>query len=525
MLKLFRISAVIFTAFTAACGGGGGSPGTTNEPYTITVRADKTQLPLNINESSNRAGSGVYAPFTTTLYVDARKGSLPIPGGDNIFGCNVAGGLDSGSLYYLDGKDEHTVEIDDGLGGKVKVPAAYRSIVLGSNSGGNSFHFHSGNKAGVARITCSVTNPSDGRVATASVDITVGAATGKAASIAGIAQFPRIGMQGNIANLRTSTAIEGFVLDDANQPVPVLSKANLQVAIVSGGASNGARLLLGSQSASVLQLSTIGGVGQFALSSGPNAGAILLEMTADRFDNDVTNGIQDPIVQLLLITVESGVTAGTPAPALVLAAAAPPGGTNGLPYSYAFSATGGVGPYTWTALGGLPEGLTLSANGILSGTPAAKQIGTFQVAIRVTDSQGTSVTGNFPLVIAANAAADAANNVLSITNSGCGSDLCVLPVANPAAVAPANGIHYQYALTVSGPGTGSAVWTSTVLPSWLTLSADGTLTITYAATQSAPSVLQDCRSGPFTITATRGGRTATRTVLMSVGSGLGNCKP
>lgn len=524
MSKFYKIPALLLTCLVAACGGGGGSPGTTNEPYTITLRADKTQLPLNVDESANRANIGVYAPYTTTLYVEARKGGAAIPGGDEIFGCNVSGGLSSGALYYLDGKEEHEVEIDDGSGGKIKVPGAYRSITLGSNSGGNSFHFHSGNQAGTARITCSVTNPSDARLISASVDIVVGSATGKAASIKTVAAFNTLGRQGNTNNARTTSAIEAYVLDDANQPLPAAARPNLQVAIVTGGASAGARLLSGSQGGSVIQVSTTGGVGQFALSSGAGEGTILLEMTADRFDNDVTNGIQDPIIQLFAMPVTSG-SAGSEAAPLALVAATPPAGTNGLAYSYAFSVTGGVGPYTWTALGGLPEGLTLSPAGILSGTPRAPQVGTFQVAVRVTDSQGQSTTGNFPLAIAASTAADPTINPLTITNSGCGSNLCTLPVANPAAVAPAGDIHYQLAMTVTGPGTGSAVWSSVGRPSWVTLSADGTLTILWSATQAAIPPVADCRSASFTITAVRGGQTATRTVIMSVGSGAGTCAP
>ena len=525
MSKFYKISTLLLTAVLTACGGGGGSPGNTNVPYTITLRADKTQLPVNIAPGANRASIGVYAPFTTTLYVEARKGDVPIPGGTEVFACNVAGGLSSGALYYLDGKEEHEVEIDDGMGGTIKVPGAYRSVTLGSNSGGNSFHFHAGDQSGVARITCSVNDPADARTVSASVDITVGTATGKAASIKGVAAYDVLGRQGNTNNIRTTSAIEAYVLDDANQPLPAAAKPNLQVAIVAGGASAGARLLSGAQSGSVVQVSTTGGVGQFALSSGASDGTILLEMTADRFDNDVTNGIQDAIVQLFAMPVSSGI-AGPAAAPLALGAATPPDGTNGLPYSYAFSVSGGVGPYTWTALGGLPAGLTLSPGGILSGTPNVQLVGTFNVAVRVTDSQGQSITGNFPLAIEETASQDPLNNILSITNSGCGTDLCLLPVSNPAAVAPANGIHYQLAMTVTGPGTGSAVWTiAPSKPSWVTLSADGNLTILHSLTQAPPPAVLDCRSGSFTITAVRGGKTATRTVLLSVGSGAGNCKP
>lgn len=128
--KAMMVSAAT-AAVLSACGGGGGSGGESHAAYSITLRAEKTQLPLNI--SNYPVGQGVYAPFSTTLYVEAKEGDRPIPGGEEIFGCNVAGGLDSGSLYYLDGDPEHEEEVDDGNGGTIKVPVAYRSIKLGSN--------------------------------------------------------------------------------------------------------------------------------------------------------------------------------------------------------------------------------------------------------------------------------------------------------------------------------------------------------------------------------------------------------
>ena len=102
MLNYFKFVPLALTAVLAACGGGGGSSGETQEAYSITVRAEKSQLPLNV--AGIKPGIGVYSPYTTTVYVDARKGGFPIPGGEDIFGCNISGGLDTGALYYLDGK-------------------------------------------------------------------------------------------------------------------------------------------------------------------------------------------------------------------------------------------------------------------------------------------------------------------------------------------------------------------------------------------------------------------------------------
>jgi hypothetical protein len=42
----------------------------------------------------------------------------------------------------------------------------------------------------------------------------------------------------------------------------------------------------------------------------------------------------------------------------------------GTPYSYGLTALGNAGPVTWTALDGLPAGMSLSSGGVLTGTPA-----------------------------------------------------------------------------------------------------------------------------------------------------------
>jgi hypothetical protein len=71
-----------------------------------------------------------------------------------------------------------------------------------------------------------------------------------------------------------------------------------------------------------------------------------------------------------------------------------PDGTNGVPYNVTnvtFSATGRQPPYTWSLAptsGGLPPGLTLSANGVISGEPAsgAPYAVSYPFVVRVADS-------------------------------------------------------------------------------------------------------------------------------------------
>jgi hypothetical protein len=63
------------------------------------------------------------------------------------------------------------------------------------------------------------------------------------------------------------------------------------------------------------------------------------------------------------------------------------------------SATGGVAPYTWTTIGSLPGGLTLSSDGTISGTPT--QNGYFALSVQVLDFGGNDTAGvpvNIPIV-------------------------------------------------------------------------------------------------------------------------------
>lgn len=73
------------------------------------------------------------------------------------------------------------------------------------------------------------------------------------------------------------------------------------------------------------------------------------------------------------------------------------GAVNG-PFNGVVSASGGTEPYSFVLLAGsLPPGLSLNANGTLSGTPTA--VGTFAFSVKATDSKGATGTGNFSLTI------------------------------------------------------------------------------------------------------------------------------
>ncbi len=75
-----------------------------------------------------------------------------------------------------------------------------------------------------------------------------------------------------------------------------------------------------------------------------------------------------------------------------------PAGDTGSSYSYNFSASGGSSPYRWTRLSGtLPSGLSLSSNGVLSGTPTVA--GAYTFTLRLTDALDRQRDKTFNLLV------------------------------------------------------------------------------------------------------------------------------
>jgi Putative Ig domain len=88
-------------------------------------------------------------------------------------------------------------------------------------------------------------------------------------------------------------------------------------------------------------------------------------------------------------------------PALTIAGSPPSRADIGTPYSATFTANGGTGGYIFDiASGSLPLGLTLSSDGILSGTPSTTATAMNTYTVRVTDSEGDVATATFTISVA-----------------------------------------------------------------------------------------------------------------------------
>ncbi|MBS1872640.1 MAG: putative Ig domain-containing protein [Acidobacteria bacterium] len=97
------------------------------------------------------------------------------------------------------------------------------------------------------------------------------------------------------------------------------------------------------------------------------------------FQVKVTDTRRTTTVQSCAITVNDpvvGISSGCPLPAA----------TTGMGYTAQFAASGGTSPYTWSVAGTLPQGLTFTPDGRLSGAPMAA--GAFQFRLIASDSSG-----------------------------------------------------------------------------------------------------------------------------------------
>ncbi len=74
-----------------------------------------------------------------------------------------------------------------------------------------------------------------------------------------------------------------------------------------------------------------------------------------------------------------------------------PNGVVGTPYSQSLMVSGGTAPYAWSIESGtLPPGLSLSAGGVISGTPTT--LGTYIVTVKVADSTGAAARSTWTSV-------------------------------------------------------------------------------------------------------------------------------
>ncbi len=171
-----------------------------------------------------------------------------------------------------------------------------------------------------------------------------------------------------------------------------------------------------------------------------------------------------------------------PAPSLTISTSALPAANNNVAYSAQLQAVGGVPPYSWAiASGSLPLGITIAANGALSGTPLVSAAGSGTITVQVTDTLGNKASVNLNLTV---------NDSLGFVN----------PAALP--VATLNESYSQTLQALNGTGTVSYAVTAGSLPQGVTLDSTGVLSGTpnTAGTYNFSVTATDSATTPDTAT-------------------------
>jgi outer membrane protein assembly factor BamB len=137
-----------------------------------------------------------------------------------------------------------------------------------------------------------------------------------------------------------------------------------------------------------LSLSSSGLISGTATTEGNFEFTVRVDDSDDDFDTAALTIMVDPYVDTVPVITTASV----------------PGGMAGSPYSVQLQATGGNAPLEWSVSAGtLPAGLTLSATGLLSGTPSAQGSSVFTV--QVADAESDADTLELSILIEASPSA------------------------------------------------------------------------------------------------------------------------
>ncbi len=279
----------------ASCGGGGGNGGAVSapQPGSITLTATRTTLPLNPNNVLPYPGSPFMAEVAFTYRNNA--GVITALTSDATFTTS------SPSTVSLSPPDDPSTTDINELATRVV------SFHDTTNNGSYVFFATSYDVAGTSIVTASATDPATNRTVSKTLTFTVAGATPLPAAI-DIAPSPAsVYIPGSGGS--TNSVITVQVRDGANQPVPNPGPAdNVRFEIVGspGGAILSATSAAGAVTGTTVGTQTINGIATASFQAGSTQGPIQIRATVDRSDNNVSNGVGDPISATTTVVVSDG---------------------------------------------------------------------------------------------------------------------------------------------------------------------------------------------------------------------------
>ncbi|KAA8917981.1 autotransporter outer membrane beta-barrel domain-containing protein [Xanthomonas sontii] len=363
--------------FTVSATDSGASPISGSRAYTLTVAAPTVTLPATTlpNGTAGQAysaaitqASGGIAPYTYAVTAGA------LPAGVTV---NSATGALSGTPTVT-GNFSFTLAATDSTSGTpgqasrsytlaiVAPTLTVAPSTLPSGTAGTAYSQTLSTSGGTAPYTYALSSgalPAGLSLSSAGVLSGTPAVAGSFTFVVGVTDA---GSFGGSHAYTLSIASPTLAITPPTLPAAAINASYSQALSTSGGTAPYSYVLNAGALPSGMSLSA-GGV----LSGTPTTAGNFA------FTVGVTDANAFTAAQAFTLTVAS--------PTLTLSPPALPAGTAGSAYSQALSATGGTAPYSYSlATGALPAGLSLSAAGVLSGTPT--QAGSFVFTATVTDS-------------------------------------------------------------------------------------------------------------------------------------------
>ncbi len=183
---------------------------------------------------------------------------------------------------------------------------------------------------------------------------------------------------------------------------------------------------------------------------------VLMHNTCDKQVGNVTYDAsgKNPYYGYGRVDAAAAVLAASQAiPVTIITPTPMPAGRVGVPYSQTLTATGGVPPYIWSASGTLPNGLQLSASGVLSGAPTTAGPFSFSVTATGSDTATTQKTLGLT-ILPPNQAPVGADSAVTILDNGLPFTLLVkdFPFSDPNDTPPNN---FSGVMVATLPGAGT----------------------------------------------------------------------
>ncbi len=284
-----------------SCGGGGGDNNGAflpPQPGHIELTAvGGTTLPLNITGAAWFPSS----PFSREVDIHwTNADGSPVSGHD--LSCSITN-LAVLSIHILD--DASTPDDESAVN--------WGNVQVHSDTGHAICWVYSMGQSGNAILNVGGVDPVTSATVSAQISFTVENASGALpASVTMTATPAGVYLDGSGGNQNSVLSIE--VLDGGLQPVPDPSSGNsgfdnVQLEIVSnpnGGAILSSNAVTGPTTGTTVNTHTFNGVATASFQSGSLEGPIQVRATADRADNNVTNGISDPVSATFSVIVSDG---------------------------------------------------------------------------------------------------------------------------------------------------------------------------------------------------------------------------